>query len=734
MKNKLNKKQRRFQTNRKAFILMTVLCMGIGFAFLSSTLTITGNTSVSGNKWNVYFTNVQVSDGSVEASVVPTTSGTNTTSIDYTVTLDKPGDFYEFTVDAVNNGTIDAMIKNVDMTSLDTDVAKYLSYTATYLDGTELAQNDVLEADDSTTYKVRVEFKKNIEASDLSEESTNLTLTFGVNYAQSTIKAKKFINLVRNSALSDSSINFGAISSSSNGRGLYVMNSTTEDDYPIYYYRGNVNNNNAKFAGFCWKIVRTTETGGTKLIYNGLPRTVYPTKMKLESDEYKNIGNNGTYPYTYNSNSKEWTSTPTDDVENMEITFSVEETGDYFFNYNLVSESYGLYAKVYKDQELINYFHEGSGTIEMYNLTPENVLKITYSNYSRGESSGTDSLSFNIEKGLNGVIGCDNTTGSETQLASTSAFNTNSNSLAYNGYMYGTVYEYESGSTSSSDVYGNTFTYSNGTYTLSDTHVGVDENHHYTCLSSGTTCESIKYVYYFDDYSSIVYYITLTGGKDIDTALREMQTNTTNSTIKTAVDNWFNNTFRTYFTNNSKNYNDYLEDTVWCNDRSMNTIDVDGTGHDTNNGWKPNGGSIDTRLMYSSGGRMQAGTPRINCPNKNDSFTVEESATGNGALIYPVGLLTADEIVLAGGQLYDVARYNKDFYLYTGQSVFSMSPYVAYRESDSELSVVSDGRMGIDGSVTFSYGVRPSISLKSNVKVATGGDGTTANPYEFVVE
>ena len=127
MKNRLNRKQKRFQINRKAFILMTVLCMGIGFAFLSSNLTITGNTSVSGNKWNVYFTNVQVSENSVEASVVPTTSGTSTTSIDYTVTLDKPGDFYEFTVDAVNNGTIDAMIQNINMTSLDTDMAKYLS-------------------------------------------------------------------------------------------------------------------------------------------------------------------------------------------------------------------------------------------------------------------------------------------------------------------------------------------------------------------------------------------------------------------------------------------------------------------------------------------------------------------------------------------------------------------------------------------------------------------------------
>ena len=53
-----------------------------------------------------------------------------------------------------------------------------------------------------------------------------------------------------------------------NGEGLYVRAGTENDAYPIVYYRGNVNNN-VYFAGKCWQIIRTTETGGTKLIYNG---------------------------------------------------------------------------------------------------------------------------------------------------------------------------------------------------------------------------------------------------------------------------------------------------------------------------------------------------------------------------------------------------------------------------------------------------------------------------------
>ncbi len=66
-------------------------------------------------------------------------------------------------------------------------------------------------------------------------------------------------------------INFAEISSDTNGKGVYTLNSTKDEKFPVHYYRGAVTNNNVKFGGFCWKIVRTTETGGIKLIYNGSP-------------------------------------------------------------------------------------------------------------------------------------------------------------------------------------------------------------------------------------------------------------------------------------------------------------------------------------------------------------------------------------------------------------------------------------------------------------------------------
>ena len=69
----------------------------------------------------------------------------------------------------------------------------------------------------------------------------------------------------------DTGILFYQVNGTDNGNGLFIRSGTENDEYPIYFYRGNINNNNVKFGGFCWKIVRTTDTGGTKMIYNGVP-------------------------------------------------------------------------------------------------------------------------------------------------------------------------------------------------------------------------------------------------------------------------------------------------------------------------------------------------------------------------------------------------------------------------------------------------------------------------------
>ena len=72
---------------------------------------------------------------------------------------------------------------------------------------------------------------------------------------------------------SSSGIDFGLAPSNTNGKGVYTIASTKDYQYPVHYFRGEVTNNNVKFANFCWKIVRTTKTGGVKLVYNGFPNS-----------------------------------------------------------------------------------------------------------------------------------------------------------------------------------------------------------------------------------------------------------------------------------------------------------------------------------------------------------------------------------------------------------------------------------------------------------------------------
>ncbi len=172
-------------------LLLVLLCsLGLGYALLRTNLTINGTSKIKGNTWDIHFENLNVTDGSVElstedsAAVIDTTTKTDIT---YTVTLNQPGDFYEFTVDAVNAGSIDGMVESVTSKLNDTVITTlpaYLDYSVSYSDGVTISPNQYLKAGETETYKVRIEFKKDISSSDLPTSVQTLTLDFGVAYIQ----------------------------------------------------------------------------------------------------------------------------------------------------------------------------------------------------------------------------------------------------------------------------------------------------------------------------------------------------------------------------------------------------------------------------------------------------------------------------------------------------------------------------------------------------------------------
>ena len=192
--------------------------------------------------------------------------------------------------------------------------------------------------------------------------------------------------------------------------------------------------------------------------------------------------------------------------------------------------------------------------------------------------------------------------------------------------------------------------------------------------------------------------------------------NTNDSTIKAYIDNWYN-------TNIVGTANEqYLADNVFCNDRSISSNKPDSIYN--NLGYGKNVTAY--RWYYgpwSSGGYNS--NMRLTCPQKNDAFTVSDTTNGNGALTYPVGLLSTDEIVLAGGW----NASNSGYYLYSGQYWWASSPGGFNGNGAIVRRVYSNGNANDAYFVTYDSGVRPVFNLKA--EVLAQGSGTVSDPYRI---
>ena len=117
-------------------------------------------------------------------------------------------------------------------------------------------------------------------------------------------------------------------------------------------------------------------------------------------------------------------------------------------------------------------------------------------------------------------------------------------------------------------------------------------------------------------------------------------------------------------------------------------------------------------------------TPILKCSNSSDLYTVNDSSKGNKGLSNPIGLITADEVVMAGGVY---GQTNTKYYLYIGQEYWTMSPYDFDSDGWNDMFIVNlDGKVTSDWSEA-PYGVRPVINLASDVTLS--GTGTASDPY-----
>jgi alternate signal-mediated exported protein len=431
----------------------------------------------------------------------------------------------------------------------------------------------------------------------------------------------------------DSSVDFSqtATASTGNGNGVNTLAAHKDDDKPVYYYRGEVSDNNVLFNNQCWKMVRTTGTGGVKMVYAGTPNE-----------------ENGAMV-----------------CSNVGISTELEDLTHYV-----------------DPQDESDSWLDGCWVGYRYKTSP-------------------------------GIV----------------------------GYMFNRRYLYicTEHRTSSEDniVVGNDVEYVNGHYELRNTSSGkiyevindFYNNKHYYCQDGSASCENVLYSVEITSYQSGSDWVfssksvEFTNGGKIDDE-NGVYANDYDSEAKKTVETWFGN--------NMASVEDKLEDTVYCDDRTVYNQALgskDAGVSRANNDW----------AWYGPGYRVvRVNQPSVDCPNKRDSFTKQESATGNGKLTYKVGLMTADELSLAG-ILYGTnadTNYLSMPHDQTGEHRWSDSwtmsqVYNVIDENNVIYTIYWSQSMGGNNCGSRGcgdYRVRPVISIIYDTYVADG-DGTASNPY-----
>lgn len=263
-------------------------------------------------------------------------------------------------------------------------------------------------------------------------------------------------------------------------------------------------------------------------------------------------------------------------------------------------------------------------------------------------------------------------------------------------------------------IYDGTQLYENGTETDDRTigmspynEVGTDVNYvgymYGNAFFPGYTTEDV--LDYYSPYEN--YYPEEVKGSAYE--------NINDSTIKIKLDKFYHDHFLNTI------YGNYIADAIYCNNRS---------GFNDFLGIKYYGGfdyqTIADTLIFKN----------LKCPHQNDGFTVSDTSKGNGALTYPIGLITGDEAMMAGLR-FESVQNGKNYTNYlSGTSTVTMSPndfffYLLYESSDEKpiATQISISTYLGATAVTTNLFVRPVISIKGDTNLI--GFGTIDNPFRL---
>ena len=180
-------KERRTKALVVVVLLIVVAGLTVAFAALSATLNINGTAYLDAAKWGIKFQNLSepVNIGTASASGTAKIEETKSAEInDINVNLSTPGDKVTYTVDLVNEGTINAKIDKIEKTELTSEQQKYLTFKVTDKDGKEVSEGDVLSAGETRNLTITIEFIKDLTKEDLPTNASTISLSYKLNFVQ----------------------------------------------------------------------------------------------------------------------------------------------------------------------------------------------------------------------------------------------------------------------------------------------------------------------------------------------------------------------------------------------------------------------------------------------------------------------------------------------------------------------------------------------------------------------
>lgn len=166
-------------------LLVLLLFISIGFAYLTVNVDIAGTIAFKENVWGIHMEDIVVNEESVDAETPIINDG----EISFNLSMNRPGDIYEFYVDVVNEGTMDAILDSFTTTSLTGDYLTYLDYSVSYYSNKEIKKGDILRAGLKEKIKVRVSYKYDV---DEYVQLNNINLTLSIGYVKIDNQATKY--------------------------------------------------------------------------------------------------------------------------------------------------------------------------------------------------------------------------------------------------------------------------------------------------------------------------------------------------------------------------------------------------------------------------------------------------------------------------------------------------------------------------------------------------------------